>query len=146
MAERGEVPLKHVRIHPKLGELPVDVDHSDATGTGPSAGFGADFDASLAMRRCHPRPQGHQSEARRDEQAPLRDALRADVGGIVILVDRGWVSVEAKIRGKSGQKGRKPRYSRFRFINTHLEAFGDPTIREAQPKELIAGPSTRTSR
>ena len=30
--------------------------------------------------------------------------------------------------------------SKFRFINTHLEAFGDPTIREAQAKELIAGP------
>ena len=32
------------------GELPVDVDHSDATGTGPLAGFGADFDVSLTMR------------------------------------------------------------------------------------------------
>ena len=26
----------------------------------------------------------------------------------------------------------------FRFVNTHLEAFGDPTIREAQAKELFA--------
>ena len=25
----------------------------------------------------------------------------------------------------------------FRFVDTHLEAFGDPAIREAQAKELI---------
>ena len=58
----------------------------------------------------------------------------------MIPVDRGWVSVEAKIRGTSAKKGKKPRYSSFRFIDTHLEAFGDPTIREAQAKELVAGP------
>ena len=27
----------------------------------------------------------------------------------------------------------------FRFIDTHLEAFGDPAIREAQAKELFTG-------
>src|SRR5215204_5421632 len=32
------------------GELPADVDGSDATGTGPLSVFGADFDASLTMR------------------------------------------------------------------------------------------------
>ena len=26
----------------------------------------------------------------------------------------------------------------FRFVNTHLEAFGDPAIREAQARELFA--------
>ena len=58
----------------------------------------------------------------------------------MIPVDRGWVSVEAKIRGNSGKKGKKPRYSRFRFINTHLEAFGDPTIREAAGEGAGCGP------
>jgi endonuclease/exonuclease/phosphatase family metal-dependent hydrolase len=51
-----------------------------------------------------------------------------NVGGIVIPVDRGWVSVEAKL-GKQ----------KFRFVTTHLEAFGDPKIREAQAKELTKG-------
>jgi endonuclease/exonuclease/phosphatase family metal-dependent hydrolase len=51
------------------------------------------------------------------------------VGGLKIPVDRGWTSVEATLgTGK------------FRFLNTHLEAFGDPKIREAQAKELVAGP------
>ena len=58
---------------------------------------------------------------------------QANVGGIVIPVDRGWASVEARYR----QGGK---VYRFRFVDTHLEAFGDPRIREAQAKELIAGP------
>ena len=49
-----------------------------------------------------------------------------NVGGIKIPVDRGWASVEARV-GKH----------RFRFVNTHLEAFGDTKIREAEAKELL---------
>jgi endonuclease/exonuclease/phosphatase family metal-dependent hydrolase len=62
------------------------------------------------------------------------------VGSIPLPVTRGWLSVEAKVKGESGAasaaKGPKP--SKFRFVNTHLEAFGEPTIREAQAKELVA--------
>ena len=52
-----------------------------------------------------------------------------NVGGIVIPVDRGW----ARSRRTIGKR-------KFRFVNTHLEAFGDPKIREAQAKELTKGP------
>jgi endonuclease/exonuclease/phosphatase family metal-dependent hydrolase len=122
------------------GELPVDVDHSDATGTGPLAGFGADFDVSLTMRDVILVRRGTKVKLGKTRKGHFATRYEPNVGGIVIPVDRGWVSVEAKIRGNSGKKGKKPRYSRFRFINTHLEAFGDPTIREAQAKELVAGP------
>jgi endonuclease/exonuclease/phosphatase family metal-dependent hydrolase len=48
-------------------------------------------------------------------------------GAIPIPVERGWVSTEVRASG-----------TEFRFVNTHLEAFGDDTIREAQAKELFA--------
>lgn len=111
------------------GELPVDVDGSDATGTGPLAVFGADFDARLTMRDVILVRKGSKVKLGQTAQAHYETRFEPNVGGIVIPVDRGWVSVEASV----GQFG-------FRFVDTHLEAFGDPTIREAQAKELIAGP------
>ena len=60
----------------------------------------------------------------------------------MIPVDRGWASVEVSKKSGSGKKGKT---RRFRFVDTHLEAFGDPAIREAQAKELTKGPlKTRT--
>jgi endonuclease/exonuclease/phosphatase family metal-dependent hydrolase len=41
---------------------------------------------------------------------------------------RGWVGADLSLAGK-----------RFRFVNTHLEAFSDP-IRLEQARELVAGP------
>jgi endonuclease/exonuclease/phosphatase family metal-dependent hydrolase len=44
-------------------------------------------------------------------------------------IRRGWTSVDVKSRGQ-----------KFRFIDTHLEAFND-TAQEAQSLELLAGPA-----
>jgi endonuclease/exonuclease/phosphatase family metal-dependent hydrolase len=110
-------------------ELPVDVDGSDATGTGPLAGLGADFDARLTMRDAILVRRGSKVRLRRVRRGHFETRFEPNVGWVVIPVDRGWLSVEARVRGK-----------RFRFVNTHLEAFGDPRIREAQARELIAGP------
>ena len=120
-------------------ELPVDVDGSDATGSGPLAAFGADFDARLTMRDVILAKKGSKVKLGKIRAGHFETRYEPDVGGITIPVDRGWVSVEARIRGRSAPGGRA-RTSRFRFIDTHLEAFGEPTIREAQAKELIAGP------
>ena len=120
-------------------ELPVDVDGSDATGTGPLAAFGADFDARLTMRDVILVRRGSGVRLGRTRKDHYETRYEPIVGGITIPVDRGWASVDAGIRGARTAAGKR-RVSRFRFIDTHLEAFGDPTIREAQAKELIAGP------
>ncbi len=128
------------------GELPVDVDQSDATGAGPLAIFGADFDARLVMHDVILARKGSKVKTGKVDMGNYTTRFEPNVGGLPIPVDRGWLSVEAKVGGKgkgksasaSKRKGGKPR---FRFIDTHLEAFGDPTIREAQAKELIAGPA-----
>jgi endonuclease/exonuclease/phosphatase family metal-dependent hydrolase len=110
-------------------ELPVDVDGSDATGTGPLAGFGADFDARLTMRDVILVRRGSKVKLGRTRTGHFDTRYEPNVGGIVIPVDRGWASVEARVGRNS-----------FRFVDTHLEAFGDPKIREAQAKELTQGP------
>jgi endonuclease/exonuclease/phosphatase family metal-dependent hydrolase len=57
----------------------------------------------------------------------------SSVAGQVTL-QRGWVSVDARVRGK-----------KFRFITTHLEtedfAEGAPAVQAAQAEELLQGPA-----
>ena len=73
--------------------------------------------------------------------------ISAAGGALDVTVDRGWVHAEANVRG-----------TKFRFLNTHLEAFGDGDqpagpLRAAQAEELIesfppapkAGPATYQS-
>ena len=117
-------------------ELPVDEDGSDTTGTGPLAALGADFDARLTMRDVILVRKGSRLKLGKTRKGHFETRFEPNVGGVVIPVDRGWASVEASVRGK----GKKAKKSRFRFVDTHLEAFGDPTIREAQAKELTTGP------
>jgi hypothetical protein len=123
-------------------ELPVDVDGSDATGTGPLAALGADFDARLTMRDVILVRKGSKLKLGKTRRGHFKTRYEPNVGGVVLPVDRGWASVEASKKTGSGKKAKT---SRFRFIDTHLEAFGDPAIREAQAKELTKGPlKTRT--
>jgi endonuclease/exonuclease/phosphatase family metal-dependent hydrolase len=110
-------------------ELPVNQDGNDATGT-----LGADFDARLTMRDVILVRRGSKVKLGKTRRGHYTTRYEPSVAGFPLPVDRGWASVEAKL-------GKK----RFRFVDTHLEAFGDPTIREAQAKELTTGP-LKTSR
>ena len=110
-------------------ELPVDVDANNATGTGPLAALGADFDVRLTMRDVILVKKGSKVRLGKTRTGHYKTRYEPSVGGLKIPVDRGWTSVEATLGT-----------SKFRFLNTHLEAFGDPKIREAQAKELVAGP------
>ncbi|HEX5617432.1 MAG TPA: endonuclease/exonuclease/phosphatase family protein [Solirubrobacteraceae bacterium] len=106
-------------------ELPVDQDHNDGTG----GLFGADFDARLTMRDVILVRRASKVKLGKTRRGHYSTRYEPNVGGVVIPVDRGWASVEAKLKGK-----------KFRFVDTHLEAFGDPKIREAQAVELTKGP------
>jgi endonuclease/exonuclease/phosphatase family metal-dependent hydrolase len=110
-------------------ELPVDQDGSDSTG----GAFGAEFDARLTMRDVILARKGSKVKLGKTRKGNFDTRYEPNVGGIVIPVDRGWASVEAQIGKRAGAR-------RFRFVDTHLEAFGDPKIREAQAKELTRGP------
>jgi hypothetical protein len=115
------------------GELPADVDGDLGTGAGPFAALGADLDARLTMRDVILARKGSKVKPiKKSVQMDHYDTtFTADVGGAMVTADRGWLSVDAKYR-----KNKKSKPTKFRFVNTHLEAFGDPTIKEAQAKEL----------
>jgi endonuclease/exonuclease/phosphatase family metal-dependent hydrolase len=60
----------------------------------------------------------------------FRKLFEPQVAGLVTVhVLRGWTSANVSVRGGHI----------FRFVNTHLEAFGDPTIRRDQARELVTG-------
>jgi endonuclease/exonuclease/phosphatase family metal-dependent hydrolase len=73
---------------------------------------------------------------------PFDTLLQVRVSGIPLDVTRGWTSLNAKVRNSP----------RFRFVNTHLEAFdnqpqnhtnqgtdvGNGKVRRAQAQELVA--------
>ena len=50
--------------------------------------------------------------------------------GAPVSFGRGWVSIDAKYRGK-----------RFHVSNTHLEVSGFAAVQEAQAQEFLAGPA-----
>lgn len=124
-------------------ELPADVDGSDATGT---IG-GADLDARLLMRDVILAKKGSKVQTGKVQMGNYSTRFETEVGGLPVAADRGWLSVEAKVGGKgktsSASKRKGGGKPKFRFVDTHLEAFGDPTIREAQAKELIAATKTK---
>jgi hypothetical protein len=111
-------------------ELPANTDGDESTG---DPIFGADMDGSLTMRDAILVRKGSKVKVSKPDSGNFETRYEPEVGGIVIPVDRGWESVEAKIKGNKKTRGAK-----FRFVNTHLEAFGDPAIREAQARELFA--------
>jgi endonuclease/exonuclease/phosphatase family metal-dependent hydrolase len=66
---------------------------------------------------------------RRTLRGNYRDKLTVTLPGNVAVESlRGWTAVDARIRGRS-----------FRFVNTHLEAYGGE-LRDKQARQLLAGP------
>jgi len=125
------------------GELPADIDGSDATGSGPLGAtgapgtviaYGADLDARLTMRDVILARKGSKVKPiKKSVQMDQYEAsLVADVGGAIVETDRGWLSVDAKYK-----KNKKSKPTKFRFVNTHLEsADADQSVNEAQAIEL----------
>jgi Endonuclease/Exonuclease/phosphatase family len=117
-----------VRVQEEFdAELPVDLDGSNATG----GAFGAELDGRLTMRDVILARKGTNVKNGGTDAGHYTQLFVPRIAGILPLpVKRGWVSVEAQVSGNNKRQ--------FRFVNTHLEAFGEDTIREAQAKELFA--------
>jgi endonuclease/exonuclease/phosphatase family metal-dependent hydrolase len=120
-------------------EIWVNQDGNEQTAA-PGCPFGSELNGRLTMRDAILVKRG--VKTKRARGAAFDKLLQVRPAGAPVNVTRGWTSVEARIKGAG----------RFKFVNTHLEAFdnqaqngtndgetvGNGEVRQAQARELIA--------
>ncbi len=110
-------------------DFEAPADYNDIAGDGDACPVQCDGEENdrLTMRDVILAKVGSRVKTSNVETGHYHTLYEPLVGGALqVHVIRGWLSVDAKV-------GKSPK---FRFVDTHLEAFGDPAIREAQAKEL----------
>lgn len=144
---RGSVRYRVVITEPEFDfEVYANTDGNASTAA-PGCPFGSEINGRLTMRDVILARNGRvkTSNARGGHFAKL---LQVRPAGVKLNVTRGWTRVDAQVTGST----------KFRFVNTHLEAFdnqqsvhtnngpdlGNGQVREAQARELArpGGPAT----
>jgi len=120
-------------------EAPADANGTPGDGLGPGLLADTEVNGRLTMRDVILKRLRSGVVTTRARSGNFANPLVVKVaGGTEVAVTRGWTSVDAKVRGSK----------RFRFVNSHLEAFDDPSvhpsIRALQASELVAkgGPAS----
>jgi endonuclease/exonuclease/phosphatase family metal-dependent hydrolase len=143
---RGRKRYRVVVSEPEFDfEIQANTDGNESTSA-PGCAFGSEINGRLTMRDVILARRGavKTSNARGGNFDTL---LQVRPANVPVDVTRGWTRVDARVKS-----------ARFRFVNTHLEAFdnqqqnstnqgtsvGNGQIREAQGRELFAsgGPAT----
>jgi hypothetical protein len=118
-------------------EAPADYDGNPSTGT-----LGAEINGRLTMRDVILVRKGSGVKTKNATAGHFHTLYTPTIAGVTIPVIRGWTALDATV---TSGKGKNAVQKKFRFVNTHLEAFDDetqhPSIRALQAQELIAGPS-----
>jgi len=110
-------------------EAPADYNNVPNDGNVPGLNSNGEINGRLTMRDAILARVGAGIVTANPRGENYETLYQPTVSGIPITVKRGWVSVDAKVRGARW----------ISFVNTHLESFSDPEIREAQAKELVDG-------
>ena len=120
-------------------DFEAPADENGVAGDGPN-GFikDAEINGRLTMRDVILVRLGSGVVTSHPREGNFASMLTVQLSGVEVKVLRGWTALDAKVRGSK----------KFRFVNTHLEAFDDsdqvPSIRAQQAAELVAkgGPAT----
>jgi hypothetical protein len=109
-------------------EAPADYNGVPGDGNAPGANDNGEENDRLTMRDVILARVGQDVKTTRVRTGHFETLFEPVVAGLVTVhVIRGWTGVDVQV-------GNAPK---FRFVNTHLEAFGDPTIRRDQARELV---------
>ncbi|MFL5869787.1 MAG: hypothetical protein ACJ75R_01805 [Solirubrobacterales bacterium] len=118
-------------------EAPADYDGNPSTGT-----LGAELNGRLTMRDVILVRKGAGVKVTNPTAGHFHTLFTPTIAGVTIPVIRGWAALDATV---TKGKGKHELQRKFRFVDTHLEAFDDetqhPSIRALQAQELIAGMS-----
>ncbi len=123
-------------------EAPADYDNNPATGT-----LGGEMNGRLTMRDVILVNKDSKVDAKlkNPQTGTFSNLYTPVVGGVLpVPVTRGWTAGDVTV---SKGKGENEVKQKFRFVNSHFEAFDDetevPSIRALQAQELVAGPAAK---
>lgn len=119
----------------------ANMDGNESTSA-PGCPYGSETEGRLTMRDAILARTGGRVITSDPQAAHFNTLLQVKPGGFPLNVTRGWTSVDARVTGEP----------KFRFVNTHLEAFDNQPsnhtnqdtdvrngrVREAQANELFA--------
>jgi endonuclease/exonuclease/phosphatase family metal-dependent hydrolase len=132
-------PQYRVAISQDEFDFEAPANENGVAGDGPNGAIpNAEINGRLTMRDVILVRNGAGVTFKHPQAAHFANLLVVTVSGVNLAVTRGWVAVDAKVRGSHT----------FRFVDTHLEAFDPatqvPSIRALQAGELVApgGPAT----
>jgi Endonuclease/Exonuclease/phosphatase family len=122
-------------------EAPTDYDNNPNTGL-----FGGEVMGRLTMRDAILVNEDSRVKAKlKNPQSGTYSSLYTpNISGIDVPVTRGWTAGDITVqKGKGKSKVKR----KFRFVNTHFEAFDDetqrPSIRALQATEVVNGPASK---
>jgi endonuclease/exonuclease/phosphatase family metal-dependent hydrolase len=132
-------PQYRVAVTQDEFDFEAPANENGVAGDGPNGAIpNAEINGRLTMRDVILVRNGSGVTFKHPQAAHFANLLVVTVSGVKLAVTRGWVAIDAKVRGSHT----------FRFVNTHLEAFDPatqvPSIRALQAGELVApgGPAT----
>jgi hypothetical protein len=109
-------------------EAPTDYNGVPGDGNAPGLNDNGEENDRLTMRDVILARVGSDVTTTNARRGHFDTLYEPQIAGLLtVRVIRGWAQVDVRV-------GAGPK---FRFINTHLEAFGDPTIRRDQARELV---------
>lgn len=132
-------PRYRVAISQDEFDFEAPADENGVPGDGPNGVIpNAEINGRLTMRDAILVRNGAGVTFKHPKGGHFANLLVETINNVKITVTRGWVAIDAKVRGSHS----------FRFVDTHLEAFDPasqvPSIRALQASELVApgGPAT----